>query len=108
MNDPREIVGQLRRTHMATLEAWLDASRVGEARHHREVLVRLALLEAVRIRIEPTPTTENGPVIIDVPDTASARIGNSILAGIIDKALRNRTGITVNWRSDTCAAIDWR
>lgn len=103
MNDPREIVAQLRTAKKATLDAALDRP------YDSETATKILVIETVAVRIEPTPTTEDGPVIIDVPDTTSARrVGGGILAGIIHKALRNQNNIRVNWRSDTCAEINWR
>lgn len=58
--------------------------------------------------IEPTPDTENGPVVIGTPDTANARLHARELLHAIVAPIAVEFGVTYRFRSDTYVEINHR
>lgn len=62
----------------------------------------------IHARIEPTPNTENGPVVIGTPDTANARLYARELLHAIVAPIAVEFGVTYRFRSETCVEINHR
>jgi hypothetical protein len=66
------------------------------------------LIDAISVRIEPTPTTESGPVVIDHPDTPRENLRIRELLHAIAAPIAVEYGVTFTFRSDTCVQVNWR
>jgi hypothetical protein len=69
---------------------------------------RAGVIEGIRVNIEPTPRTENGPVVISTPDTASARLYARDILHAIAAPIAANHGVTFTFRSDTYVEINHR
>lgn len=101
----------------ANLDDVLAAARNGKRRtydrlvslpYHPDTAQKMLIVADMHVAVEPTPTTENGPVVIGTPDTANARIhARTLLHGIV-APIAAEYGVTFKFRSDTYVEINWR